>query len=282
MKVLAVSNFKGGVGKTTVSLNLAYTLGQRGKRVLMIDMDPQGTLSSWVVDEHDNPIIDLAVYTGKSVANVLVPRELGEQEAPSLADVTYETALPNVDLVPAYETLAKAKDGILSNPSALRFALDDLALDPQAGPYDYVIIDVSPTLDIKATNAYVAADAMILPVTADGSVQRSLKATLTALKETCQELRLGDRPFKVLRSRVKEGTIRDRQCEEFLELAVGKGKMFSGCIHDSVKVGEATLPDPDDLSKRPRVLARYLDKRNGARVLADFEQLTDETIEWVA
>ncbi len=282
MKTLAVSNFKGGVGKTTVSLNLAYTLGQRGKRVLLIDMDPQGTLSSWVVDEQDNPIIDLAVYTGKSIANVLVPRELGEQDAPSLADVTYETSLPNVEIVPAYETLAKAKDGILSNPSALRFALDDLELDPEVAPYDYVIVDVSPTLDIKATNAYVAADALILPVSADGSVQRSLLATLKALKETCQELRLGDRPYKVLRSRVKEGTIRDRQCEEFLGKAVGEPKMFTGCIHDSVKVGEATLPDPDDLSKRPRVLARYLDKRTGAKVLGDFEQLADETIEWIA
>lgn len=282
MRVLAVSNFKGGVGKTTVSLNLAYTLGSRGKRVLLIDMDPQGTLSSWVVDANDDPIIDLAVYTGKSVANVLVPRELGEAEAPGLADVTYGTSLPNVEIVPAYETLTKAKDGILSNPSALRFAIEDLAMDDAAGPYDVVIVDVSPTLDIKATNAYVAADALILPVSADGSVQRSLLATLKALQETCQELRLGDRPYKVLRSRVKEGTIRDRQCEEFLEKAVGSSKMFSCCIHDSVKVGEATLPDPDDLTKRPRVLARYLDKRNGARVLDDFEQLADETIAWIA
>lgn len=235
-----------------------------------------------MVDEDDNPIIDLAVYAGKSIANVLVPREVGEERSVPLADVTYATALPNIEIVPAYETLVKAKDGILCNPSALRFALEDLEADTGVEPYDYVILDVSPTLDIKATNAYVAADALILPVSADGTVERSLVATLTALRETCQELRLGERPYKVLRSRVKEGTIRDRTCEEYLSRSLGIDKVYPCCIHDSVKVGEATLPDPNNLEKRPRPLAQYLSKGNGGRVLQDFEELADETLAWIA
>ena len=283
MKTVAVSNFKGGVGKTTVSLNLAYTLASRGNRVLLIDLDPQGTLSSWVVDDQDRPIIDLAAAAGVSIANVLVPREVGT-EPMSLSDVTFPTRYENIHIVPAYEALVKAKDGILANPQALRFAIDDLEAELGDDCYDYIVLDVSPTLDIKATNAYVAADCLILPVSADGSVRRSLTATLNALKETCQELRLGERPYKVLRSRVKEGTIRDRDCKSYLDQALGSSKMFECCIHDSVKVGEATLPDPNDKAKVPCVLARYLDARSpvGSRVLADFEELADDFVKWTA
>lgn len=281
MKTIAVTNFKGGVGKTTVSLNLAYTLAQRGKRILLIDMDPQGTLSSWVCAPDGTPVIDLAAFAGKSVANVLVPKELGEESDPGLFDVTYPTSLEGIEIVPAYETLNYAKDGILSYPTTLRYAISDLVDRVGDDRYDFVIVDVSPALDIKATNAYVAADALILPVSADGSVQRSLLATTNALRETCQALRLGDRPFKVLRSRVKENTIRDRMCRDFLSETVGEGKVFSCCIHDSTKVGEATMPDPNDLEKRPKVLAEYLPSKSSNHVLEDFEALADEFLEWV-
>lgn len=281
MKTIAVTNYKGGVGKTTISLNLAYTLASRGKRVLLIDMDPQGTLSSWTCAEVDGveiPIVDIAVKTGLSIANVLVPEQLGS-EPKALSDVIFPTNIENVEIVPAYETLTLAKDGILSYPNALRFEIEELEGKES---YDFIIIDAAPSLDIKVTNAFVAADALIVPVTADGSVERSLRATCDALDRTVEKLRLGSRDFKVLRSRVRENTIRDRRCVEFLENQLFSKNLFKACIHDSCKVGEATMADDNDLSKKPQVLARYLKGSNAGRILDDFERLADEVIEWVA
>ncbi len=284
MKTIAVTNFKGGVGKTTVSLNLANTLARRGKRILLIDLDPQGTLSSWICDPEDRPVVELAVAARKSIANVLVPKELNDDSEPGLADVTFPTAIEGIHIVPAYETLTYAKDGILSYPQALAFAIKDLedALDEAGEPlYDFIILDVSPTLDIKATNAYVAADKLIFPVTADGSVHRSLLTTINALNQTIKAMHLDKPdPFRVLRSRVKEGTIRDRKCQEFLTEALGDELVFPCCIHDSVKVGEATMPDPDDLERQPKVLTDFIPANANNRVLEDFEQLADEVLAW--
>lgn len=268
MKTIAISNFKGGVGKTTVAYNLAYTLSERGKKILLIDLDPQGTLSFWLRDETNMPVKILAKEQVKSLANVLVPKELGVERA-TLQDVTYHTRWKNVDVVPAYLALQKAKDSALINPWALAYAIDDLH-----EAYDFVIIDTRPDLDNKTTNAFAAAKYIILPVRSDGAMQEGLIESLDAIKETCTELRIGERKTKILPSMVKSGTIRDGVGKNFLSESVSGENMFDCVIHDTAKIGEASMAG--------MAIGEYVTRERERKVAKDFESLADEVIEWVA
>lgn len=270
MKTVAVSNFKGGVGKTTVAFNLACELSRRGKRVLLVDMDPQGTLSYWLRDPEGIPVKELAKRDRRSIANVLIPREVGfVGESSGLADVSYATKWEGVDVAPAYLALQKAKDAVLNNPFALRTALDELGAG-EGEPYDLAIIDTRPDLDNKTTNAYAAAEWIVLPCRADGAMQEGLIESLQAIAEASADLRLGERRTKVLRSMVKERTNRDEGGKALLEAAFEPGAMFSTCIHDTVKLGEAT----------GRGLAiSELDERN--RAAQDFSALAEELLGWI-
>lgn len=267
MKVVTVSNFKGGVGKTTITYNLAYSLSKRGEKVLLIDLDPQGTLSFWLRSETGEPIKNLAKSEQRSLANVLIPKEIGVERA-DLTDVTFKTRWDNVDIVPSYLILQKAKDAILNNPFALTYAIDDLK-----DLYDFVIVDTRPDLDNKTTNAFAAANYIILPVRCDGAMQEGLIESLDAIKETCTELRIGNKQTKVLASMVKERTTRDAVGKQLLETAFKNNGLFKSCIHDTTKLGEASMAG--------KSLDEYTTRKAERRVVDDFEALTDEFLEWV-
>ena len=266
MKVVTVSNFKGGVGKSTITYNLAHELSKRGKKVLLIDIDPQGTLSFWVRNQDGEPIKNLAKETGKSLAIVLIPKELGVERA-GLSDVTFASRWENVDIVPSYLILQKAKDAILNNPFALKYAIDDLD-----GEYDYILIDTRPDLDSKTTNAFVVANYIILPVRCDGAMQEGLIESLDAIKETCTELRIGEKKTKVLASMVKDRTTRDAIGVQLLESIFKDSGLFKSCIHDTTKLGEASMAGQS--------LDEYATRKAERRVVEDFEALTDEFLEW--
>lgn len=267
MITISVSNFKGGVGKTTVAYNLAYTLSTRGKSVLLIDLDPQGTLSYWVRDTDNVPVKVLAKQDVRSLANVLVPKEIGVERA-TLQEVTYQTRWEGVDIVPAYLALQKAKDAALFNPFSLSNAIDDLH-----DAYDFVIIDTRPDLDNKTTNAFVAAKYIILPVRCDGAMQEGLIESLDAIREICTELRVGQRNTKVLASMVKTGTIRDGVGVNMLNANIAKTNIFDCVIHDTAKLGEASMAG--------MAIGEYVTRARERKVAQDFEELADEVINWV-
>lgn len=147
-RVIAVINQKGGVGKTTTTVNLAYALTQAGQRVLALDMDPQGQLSVGLgVYVNGHAGLDSVLLDGAPLADVLVDARAGLSLAPAgarLAEFEYVT------------------EGGAERGMALRNALQQLG-----DGYDYVLVDAPPSTGLLAMNVLMAVDEVLVPVTGD-------------------------------------------------------------------------------------------------------------------
>jgi len=147
VKVIAVANQKGGVGKTTTAVNLAACLAKEGRKVLLIDSDPQGNATSGLgFDKRD---------VKKCIYDALI------NEVP-MADTLKHTAYENLDVIPATIQLAGAEIELVSlmnREGRLKNALERIKHD-----YDYVIIDCPPSLGLLTINALTAASSVMIPV----------------------------------------------------------------------------------------------------------------------
>jgi chromosome partitioning protein len=158
MKTFVIANQKGGVGKTTTTMNLGASLAARKKKVLVIDMDPQSNLSSGLgftqqFDKQSWNTADEAPY--KSIYDVLV-------EGDSISSVFVSTSTDNLFLVPSHLSLAGAEIemvNMLTRESLLKKAISEMSED-----FDYVIIDCPPSLGLLTINALSAADYLLIPI----------------------------------------------------------------------------------------------------------------------
>ena len=152
LRVLSVSNQKGGVGKTTTAINLGTALAAVGERVLIIDLDPQGNAST-----------GLGISRGQrktTVYDVIV------NDAP-LIEAAVATALPGLDLVPSDANLSGVELELAQAPRRsfrLRDAITALRGAPEGSGYSYVLIDCPPSLNLLTVNAMAAADAVLVPL----------------------------------------------------------------------------------------------------------------------
>lgn len=147
-KIIAVSNQKGGVGKTTTSINLAAGLGYLGKKVLLVDFDPQGNATQGVgANAKGNKL---------SVYNLVL-------EDYEVKDVVKHVSNPPLDIVPANISLAGA-DLQMAQYETGKEELLKKKLDQVKDEYDFIIIDCPPSLGLLNTNALTAADSVIIPV----------------------------------------------------------------------------------------------------------------------
>jgi len=147
-RIIALCNQKGGVGKTTTTINLGAALAETGRRVLLVDFDPQGALSVGLgVNPHE---LDLTIY------NLLMQRDI------SIDDVLLKTAIPGLDLLPGNIDLSAAEVQLVSEVAREQTLARVLA--PVVGEYDIVLIDCQPSLGLLTVNALAAADGVIIPL----------------------------------------------------------------------------------------------------------------------
>ena len=146
-KIIALVNQKGGVGKTTTSMNLAASLATLEKKVLLIDADPQANASSGL--GVDLSQIDASIY--QCLVNKIDVRE-----------AIYTTDIENLDIIPSHIDLVGAEIEMLNFKNRERVFKNVLA--PIKAEYDYILIDCSPSLGLMVVNALTAADSVIIPV----------------------------------------------------------------------------------------------------------------------
>ncbi len=169
MKVIAVANQKGGVGKTTTSLNLSVCLAELGQRVLLVDLDPQANATSGLGIE---PVDEISASTPM----------MGEA---ALADMVVPTRFPHLWIIPANIDLAGVEvEAIRSGDhlTRLRVALAAMRVD---APFDFIILDCPPSLGVLMTNALCAADEILIPLQCE---YYSLEG-LAKIVGVCEQLR---------------------------------------------------------------------------------------------
>ena len=146
-KVVAMCNQKGGVGKTTSTINLGAALAEYGRRVLLVDMDPQGALSAGLGVPH--------YELEKTIHNVLVEPRV------SIDDVLLQTRVKHMDLVPSNIDLSAAEIQLVNEVG--REQTLGRALHPVLDRYDYVLIDCQPSLGLLTVNGLASSDGVVIP-----------------------------------------------------------------------------------------------------------------------
>ena len=220
-KVMAIINQKGGVGKSTTAINLSAALGELGKQVLLVDLDPQGNSSSGLGIEKSQ--VHNCVY------DVLL------NDVP-IEDVIIPDVSEGLDLVPATINLAGAEVELVSE-MARENRLKD-AVGSLRGKYDYVFIDCPPSLGLLTVNALVAADKLLIPIQCEFYALEGVTKLLDSMKRVKTRLNPTLDIFGVLLTMYDGRTTLSRQVAEEVRGYFGK-TVFAALIPRTVKLSEA-------------------------------------------
>jgi chromosome partitioning protein len=220
-RILAVTNQKGGVGKTTTSVNLAASLAQSGMRVLLVDLDPQGnaTMGSGI----DKRNLKATVY------QVL----LGLATAES---VRQKSEAGGYDVIPANRDLAGAEVELVeleNRETRLKAALETLA-----EAYDFILLDCPPSLNLLTLNALVAADAVVIPMQCEYYALEGLSDLVNTIKKVRQHLNPKLEIEGLLRTMFDSRNTLALQVSAQLEQHFGD-KVYSTVIPRNVRLAEA-------------------------------------------
>jgi chromosome partitioning protein len=221
MKIIAVANQKGGVGKSTTTYNLGTTLAQRGHRVLMVDLDPQAGLT--VSCGLDPDAFTVTTYDLMAKAGL------------DLAALTVPTKIEGVDLFPSNLHLAECElPGGIGWKRTLKAALRSVAKE-----YEFILIDSPPSLGILTINALIAASSLLVPVQAEYLSLRGLQQLLKIVKQVKHKANPGLR-VKLLLTMHDAGTAHSDKVVTQLKRAAG-GQLYRTVITRTIKFAESTL-----------------------------------------
>lgn len=220
-KVIAIINQKGGVGKSTTAINLSAALGEAGKQVLLIDLDPQGNATSGLGIEKS--------LLSKCIYNVLL-------DDTSLEEVIIPDVSEGLDIAPATINLAGAEVELVSE-MARENRLKD-AVGTMRGKYDYIFIDCPPSLGLLTVNSLVAADKLIIPIQTEFYALEGVTKLLESMKRVKSRLNPSLDIFGILLTMYDGRTTLSRQVAAEVRNYFGE-LVFETLIPRTVKLSEA-------------------------------------------
>ena len=222
--IIAMCNQKGGVGKTTSTINIGASLAAFGRKVLLVDLDPQGALSAGLGISHDE--LDVTVY------NLLV------DSSASILDAIHSSPVDGLDVVPANIDLSAAEIQLV-NEVGREQALAR-ALRPVMRDYDFIIVDCQPSLGLLTVNALSCADSVIIPVESEYFSLRGLALLMDTVEKVRDRLNFKLEVLGILVTMFDRRTLHAREVMERLVEAFGD-KVFDSVITRTVRFPETSV-----------------------------------------
>ena len=223
-RVVAMCNQKGGVGKTTTTINLGAALAEYGRRVLLVDFDPQGSLSVGLgLNPHE---MELSVY------NLLMEKDV------KVGDVIVSTGVEGMDLLPSNIELSAAEVQLVHEVGREQTLARVLA--PALGEYDVVLIDCQPSLGLLTVNALTAADGVIVPLECEYFALRGVALLKSTIDKVQERLNPKLHIDGLLGTMYDGRTLHSREVMERLVQAWGQ-TVFHTVIKRTVKFSDSTV-----------------------------------------
>ncbi len=223
-RIVAICNQKGGVGKTTTAINLGAALAEQGRRILLVDFDPQGALSVGLgIQPHD---IDSTVY------NLLMERDVKAR------DVLFKTGIEGMDLLPSNIDLSGAEVQLVHEVGrefVLGSALKDVVPD-----YDYILIDCQPSLGLLTINALACADSVLIPLECEYFAMRGVALLMETIDKVQQRLNPKLTIDGLLGTMYDSRTLHTREVLGSIVNGFGD-KVFHTVINRTVRFPDATV-----------------------------------------
>jgi chromosome partitioning protein len=223
-RVVAIANQKGGVGKTTTTINLGAALAEQGRRVLLVDFDPQGALSVGLgIQPHD---IDSTIY------NLLMERDVSPH------DVLFKTNVDDMDLLPSNIDLSGAEVQLVHEVGR-EYVLGGV-LQPLVPDYDIILIDCQPSLGLLTINALACADGVLIPLECEYFAMRGVALLMETIDKVSQRLNPKLYIDGLLATMYDSRTLHTR--EVLASIVNGFGdKVFHTVINRTVRFPDATV-----------------------------------------
>lgn len=222
--IVAICNQKGGVGKTTSTINLGAALAETGRRVLLVDFDPQGSLSVGLgINPHT---LEVSVY------NLLLGREH------TADDVIQTTGVPGLDLMPSNIDLSAAEIQLVSEVAREQTLMR--VLEKVRGRYDLILIDCAPSLGLLTVNALTAADKVLMPLECEFFALRGIALLTETIAKVTDRLNPRLEVLGILGTMYDPRTLHSREVLERVVQAFGD-QVFHSVIRRTVKFPETTV-----------------------------------------
>jgi chromosome partitioning protein len=224
-RVIAIANQKGGVGKTTTTMNLGAALAELGRKTLLIDLDPQAALSvGFGINSYE---LEETIYDA-----LVVPDSI------SLQRVIHYEIRPNLDIVPSNIDLAAAEMELVATMGR-EYILKEI-LEPLRARYHYILIDCPPSLSLLTINALTAADSVLIPLQCEYLALRGMRTLIEVIEKAQKKLNPSLKILGVLGTMYNARTIHAREVIEEVRSVFGD-KVFDVVIRSSIKFAEAPV-----------------------------------------